>query len=86
MTKFQLEMLSEFNYVVIFYISWKECFESMLVLLLMYLSKQTVTESINRIMTRTNSIKPSLLTLLFLLIVLLCIYMSKKVDDASIEM
>jgi len=57
----------------------------MLVLLLMYLSKQTVTESINRIMKRINSIKPSLLTLLFLLIVLLCIYMSKKVDDASIE-
>ena len=52
----------------------------------MYLSKQTVTESINRIMKRINSIKPSLLTLLFLLIVLLCIYMSKKVDDASIEM
>ena len=86
MTKFQFEMLSELNYVVIFYISWKECFESMLVLLLMYLSKQTVTESINRIMKRINSIKPSLLTLLFLLIVLLCIYMSKKVDDASIEM
>ena len=86
MTKFQFEMLSELNYVVIFYISWKECFESMLVLLLMYLSKQTVTESINRIMTRTNSIKPSLLTLLFLLIVLICIYMIKKVVDASIEM
>ena len=86
MTKFQFEMLSELNYVVIFYISWKECFESMLVLLLMYLSKQTVTESINRIMTRTNSIKPSLLTLLFLLIVLTCIYMIKKVVDVSIEM